>query len=325
MASYRSSNRRASRLAFAVLAAVAMVATGVVVVKSLGGDHATPVPHGTGQATGGTAVVPPTPSAQLEQTPARATLTTVSSDPARPATTRPVGDASQILQQATAKRDAGDLVTARNLVNDGLVAGSFSGADLDDAKAFNAALNDKIVFGTQKFPADGYNKEWKVEPGTVLVKLAKRFDVTAELLCRVNGLSSPSKLRAGVSIKAIQGPFYLVVSKGKFTADIYLGAPGGEGSMYVKTLRVGLGSDGSTPTGTWLVDTGKVSDPVYYPTRGGQPHRRGRPRQPDRRTLDPAQGHRGRMRRQRELRRARHDRPELDRQEHEPRLHPADG
>ena len=281
-----ATHRRASRFTFAILAAVAVVATGAVVVRSLASDEAAagPLqPDQPGPTLADAGLKPKEPAAQpllaqIEQSNAAPTLTRNVEDLNVPATaaasgaatpaTRPIGDASTVMREAAAKKQAGDLVTARDMVNDALAAGAFTGADVTQAKQFVGELNEKIILGTQKFPADRFNREWKVAPGTALWKLAKRFDTTAELLCRVNGLSSPNKLKAGVTIKAIQGPFHLVVSKQTFTAELYLGAPGGDGSMYVKTLKVGLGSDGSTPTGTWIVETGKVVDPVYYSPRG---------------------------------------------------------
>ena len=299
--------RRASRVSFLVLAGVAVVAVGILIYKAgtdadhksqLAADTAPTPSAGDGQI----AQLPPTvelvkggatkpdvkpdakPVTMVETkftapgaltTPAPATMptnipTTLPSGRASavPPRAAPSGDAETIFKDATAKRDAGDLVTARDLVSDALQAGRFNDSDTEAAKSFVGQLNDKIIFGTQKFAADGYNDQWKVEPGTVLSKLAKRYDVTAELLCKVNGLSAPNKLKAGSTIKTIKGPFHIVVSKSKFEADIYLGAPGGPNAMYIKTVRVGLGSDGSTPTGTWQVETGKVMNPVYYSSRG---------------------------------------------------------
>lgn len=283
--------RSASRVSFAVLAAAGVVAIAIWAVKSHNspqsdagtgnrtdvaqtgaGENASDLSKTTSTAAG--AISSNTdrqlvkPDAPLTDSPTTLPATTQPGMTAIPPRQAPEGDAETIFKNATAKRDAGDLVTARDMVNDALLAGKFNGSDVQDAKTFIGGLNEKIILGTQKFSADPYNKTWKVEPGTALVKLAKRFDVTAELLCRVNGLSSPNKLKSGITIKAIQGPFHLVVSKSLFTAEIYLGNPGGPKSMYVKTVRVGLGSDGSTPTGTWQVDTGKIVNPVYYSARG---------------------------------------------------------
>ena len=60
-----------------------------------------------------------------------------------------------------------------------------------------------------------------------------------------------------------------MVSKSKFTLDIYLGTPGEPGSMFITTYGVGLGKDDSTPTGTWMAEAGKkIKNPVYYSPRG---------------------------------------------------------
>src|SRR5690606_27316369 len=86
-----------------------------------------------------------------------------------------------------------------------------------------------------------------------------------ELLCRINRISDPGKLRAGKTIKVIQGPFHAVVSKSKFTIDLYLGSPGERGSLYVTTFKVGLGKSDSTPTGTWMVAAGgKLKNPKFW-------------------------------------------------------------
>ena len=256
--------RKTSRVTALVLAAVGVVAIGAYAFHGRGttvAQKTTDKLHADQPGPGLDATV-----AQLAQAKTVAMLVKADDATTKP-TTKPV-DGGSLLFEANKVRDDGDLVTARDRVNVAIANGSIAGSDLSDAKAFVASLNDKIIFGTQKFPADKFNKTWKIEPGTALSKLAKRFDVTAELLQRVNGLSSPNKLKAGVTIKTIQGPFHLVVSKSAFTADLYLGDAGGSSSTYVKTFKVGLGSDSSTPTGLWVVDTGKVQNPVYYSARG---------------------------------------------------------
>lgn len=263
--------RQASRVAFALLAAASVVAVAVFAFKRDGSDKGTEklLPGEAGpalptEAVSSAKIAIPTQTPELVRN--EPTAREPTTGPASVA--RPSFDADLVFKQAAAKRDNGDLVTARNLMSDALASGKLDASDADAARTFIGQLNEKIILGTQKFPADAYNKTWKVESGHVLQKIAKRFDVTSGLLCRINGLSSPSRLRADSTIKIIQGPFHVVVSKSRFEADVYLGAPGGEGSMYVKTFRVGLGSDNSTPTGTWQVDVGKLVNPVYYSPRG---------------------------------------------------------
>lgn len=172
------------------------------------------------------------------------------------------------MTDAVATRDRGDLVAARDLINTALASAAVPDDAVDAAKSFVADLNKRIIFSPQRFTADPYNRSYKVEPGNRMANIAKQFDIPWELLGRLNNISDPSRLKAGITLKAIQGPFHAVVSKSRFTLDVYLGAPGGPGSMYVSTFHVGLGSDDSTPTGLWQVMPGKLKNPVYYSPRG---------------------------------------------------------
>ena len=114
-----------------------------------------------------------------------------------------------------------------------------------------------------------------------------------------------------------------VVSKSRFTMDIYLGSPGETGSMYVRSFPVGLGKHGSTPTGTWMVaPQSKLKNPKWWGTADEPATRSGRPAEPPGQVLDRPARHRWRRRRQGGLRHPRHDRPRQHRQRNEPRLHP---
>jgi hypothetical protein len=109
-----------------------------------------------------------------------------------------------------------------------------------------------------------------VASGERLATIAARNSVTWEFLSRVNGVT-PKKLRSGQNIKIFKGPFYAVVYKHLFKMEIYMGGPGGPGSMYVTSFPVGLGKDNSTPTGIWMCKAGdKIRNPRYYPPRGGE-------------------------------------------------------
>jgi lipoprotein-anchoring transpeptidase ErfK/SrfK len=202
------------------------------------------------------------------------------SEAARPAlalnasTTRPAGAAAPAatnvptLTQAKTKADAGQLLAARNDYNAALINGRLSPADERIAKAAIAELNKTIVFSPRKFTDDTWAGTYVVQSGDRLQKIANTHSVTWELLCRINGMTDPRKLRAGQTLKLLKGPFHGIVSKSGFTLDLYLGAPGGPGSMYVTTFPVGLGKDDSTPLGTWMVKPeSKLKNPTYYNPR----------------------------------------------------------
>lgn len=177
------------------------------------------------------------------------------------------GDAAGVVAEGKGKIDAGDLVGGRKILNDALLAGTLSASDAGLAKRLMAEANQQILFSPRRFGNDPYQSTHTVQSGEVLQKIAATNALSWEYLARVNGLSDPRRMRAGATLKTVQGPFHAVVTKGAFTMDIYLGSPGKAGSMYVTTLPVGLGANDSTPTGTWMAG-GKLKNPAYFSPRG---------------------------------------------------------
>ena len=176
---------------------------------------------------------------------------------------------SQPLIDARAKVDAAELLAARDIYNAALLSGKLSQDEIRTAKTELAAINDIIVFSPKAFPDDPFGGKFTVPPGGALARIAKRFDITPELLALINEITDPKRLQAGKSIKILKGPIHAVVDKSDFTMDLFFNAPGGPDSVYITTLLVGLGKDDSTPTGKWLVEPQKkLPNPTYYSTRG---------------------------------------------------------
>lgn len=172
----------------------------------------------------------------------------------------------QTLTDAKSKLDTGDLISARQILNDNLIAGR---GDAEALKKQIEQINMDLIFSARKFPQDPWGGSYQVASGERLGSIAARNNVTWEFLSRINGVT-PKKLRSGQWIKIVKGPFFAVVTKHAFTMELYLGAPSGPGSMFVRTFQVGLGKDNSTPTGLWMCKAGdKIRNPRYYPPRGG--------------------------------------------------------
>lgn len=224
--------------------------------------------------------IPPEAPAQPTITISRgrdaATATQPSTGPATlPSATRPTSgptDGPTVFGLAREHMAAGDLVAAREVLNDALIAGTLTATETLEAKKQIAEMSKTLVFSSRRLTGDPWIISHLVEPGEVLAKLGSMNGLTASFLQQINNITDARKLRAGYSIKIVKGPFYAVVTKHAFTMDLYLGAPGGAGSMYVTTYRVGLGTDDSTPTGTWIVEPGKkLPHPTYYPPAGQGP------------------------------------------------------
>ncbi len=173
------------------------------------------------------------------------------------------------IQDGRAKSEAGDLLGARQILNEAILSGGLSDADLQSAKQLQSKINDVLIFSPKRFGEDPIAPAYVVQSGELMLRIAKKLDSTADFLCRINGITDAKRLRAGQTIKTIHGPFHAVVSKSKFVMDVYLGSAGDKGALYVTSYPVGLGKDDSTPTGVWTVQQGaKLKNPKYYSPRG---------------------------------------------------------
>lgn len=221
---------------------------------------------------------PDAASAAAEEKPAakaaerKATLAMATTD-------APKAPAAGTVAAGKAKIESGDLLGGRKILNDALVAGTLSAADADAAKRLIAEANKTVVFSTRSFADDPWGGTHTVAPGELLQKIAFKNAVTSDLLLRINGIADARRLRAGATIKVIQGPFHCVVTKHAFTMDLYLGSPGEKGAQYVMTYPVGLGRDDSTPTGSWIVEQ-RIPNPKYYSPRGEGVIEAGDPKNP---------------------------------------------
>lgn len=163
--------------------------------------------------------------------------------------------------------DAGNLVAGRRTLNDALLSGQLNPADTQKAKELIATANESLIFSPRRATDDPYVGSYTMQGGDRLSKVASVNSVTWDFLKRINNISDERRIRASQTLKTIKGPFHAVVSKSKFTIDLYLGSPGEKGSMYVRSFGVGLGQHGSTPTGTWMVaPQSKLKNPKWWGT-----------------------------------------------------------
>lgn len=123
-------------------------------------------------------------------------------------------------------------------------------------------LGREMIFSARAYPGDPLVARYIIQPGDSLGKIATVNRVSAALLASINNIQDINRIRAGQTIKIINGPFHAIVDKSSYTLDLYLG------KTFVQQYKVGLGLDGSTPIGEWRVAT-KLENPTYYPPRGG--------------------------------------------------------
>ncbi len=183
--------------------------------------------------------------------------------PAAPA--KPVNKAGGQVQSLIKAGDQAvaqdDLLTARTRYSEAVSAGA-SGASLARLRAELTRIGNDTVFSPRLFENDPLVSRYTIRAGDTLGKIAKTNKVGAELIASINGIRNVNLIRAGQVIKVLRGPFHVVVDKSDYAMDVYLG------NVFVKHFKVGLGMDGSTPSGEWVVGT-KLKNPTYYPPRGG--------------------------------------------------------
>ena len=134
-------------------------------------------------------------------------------------------------------------------------------AQLEATRARLVELADEMLFDPKKQAGDSLVSNYVVQAGDTLDKIAKQYKVTAELIARVNGLKSKNMIRVGQNLKVLNGPFHAEILKGQFLMHVYLQ------DTLVRQFQVGLGDDGSTPSGEWLINS-KLVNPTYFSPRG---------------------------------------------------------
>lgn len=169
--------------------------------------------------------------------------------------------AASLLAAGKQALERGETVAARTYLSEALQKG-LDEPQHSSVRAELTRLGTETIFSARVFDDDPLVSRHVVEPGETLGKIANQHNVSSDLLANVNGLRDKNLIRAGQTIKVIDGPFHAVVRKSTYTMDVFL-----QGT-FVKQFPVGLGAEGSTPSGTWKVGT-KLVNPTYYPPRGG--------------------------------------------------------
>jgi len=189
---------------------------------------------------------------------------------AQPAGTR---DPSGIrLQLDTARRlvAENDRVGARQLLSQTLINADLSESERQRLRDELTVLNQQLVFSPVAEPNDPMTETYRVQSGDSLSKIAARRELAVhwKFIARVNGISDPSRIRLGQELKLVRGPFHAIVDKSDHRIDIYHGSPADpSGWLYIRSFDVGLGTNGGTPVGEFVVSTNKLENPGWVNPR----------------------------------------------------------
>jgi len=190
---------------------------------------------------------PPPPEPNLSEVTPEPTT-----DPNPEATTR-IGEAMELVSAKPAR-----IIEARDVLND-ILSMPMTEQQRVFVKNRLSELADKWLFSKTVYPQDSLCSSYRVKRGDLLSIIGKQFKVPWEILSKINEVR-PEVLRAGETIKVINGPFHARIYLSTVTMDLFL-----QNNTFVKSFRVGLGEAGNeTPKGLWRVKRdGKLIEPPW--------------------------------------------------------------
>ena len=157
------------------------------------------------------------------------------------------------IKEAEALVGQDKLAEGRKLYKDALPKLEDNPAAFKDAQKRVEELNMQILMSPQ---ADQNSIEYEVKLGDNLIKIARQYNTTVDLIKKVNALKS-DLLRLGQKLKVINAKFYLAIDKSQNTLALRCG------DETIKTYLVATGKNNCTPVGTFKI-TNKLIDPTWF-------------------------------------------------------------
>ena len=133
-------------------------------------------------------------------------------------------------------------------------------AIVNAAKPKAEELSMKILFSPI---VDSNSKEYAVQAGDSLAKIAKVFGTTIELIKKSNNLPG-NNIRQGQKLKVVTAKFSVVVDKSQNLLLLK------QNDDVIKTYKVATGLNNCTPVGAFKITT-KLVNPVWYKTGAAVP------------------------------------------------------
>lgn len=99
----------------------------------------------------------------------------------------------------------------------------------------------------------------RVQPGESADSVARRYNISAELLAKINGLREPAQLTPGMELKVVPGPFEAVVDLNRYELILFVG------DRYAGRFPVGFGQDQPLAEGQFVVREKQIN-PFYRGT-----------------------------------------------------------
>ena len=206
----------------------------------------------------------------------------IAGTPGTPATTpaATIGNAAQRIQQANAMI-ASDPIRARVELTRLLDSNALSATERMQAYAGINNLASTLFFSPNIIPGDIASQSYVVKKGDSFARITNREKLAIDwrFIQRINQIASEKALRADMRLKLAHGPFDGEVIKADYRFNIYAGT--GSERVMVASFICGVGTNDSTPVGTFKVRTGsKLIDPEWSNPRTGEKFKSNDPKNP---------------------------------------------
>lgn len=223
---------------------------------------------------------PSTPVVAAESSTAPAAPTNIlrspgaaTTDPAPAGPAAAAAEASAKSAQPTTPGARDEFVTFMQAAQASLNAGRLDEAQLAMSAYYNHSklsadesrqLNDLLdrVAGTLIYSRQHLlEPAYKVQPGDTLDRIAQSYNVSPELLAKINGVRDPKILQPGQELKVVRGPFDAIVDLGHLELALFLKG------RYAGRFAIGVGRDYPPSEGSYTVRDKKLNPTFFGPDR----------------------------------------------------------
>lgn len=176
--------------------------------------------------------------------------------------------------------EQGHRIQGRKLLSKLLLDGSLTPAQAQKARDVLTIVNNTLIYSPRVYPDEPLTGQHVVVRGDRLVKIAILYKTPHQFIEKINGIDA-NHIQLGQKLKIVHGPFHAIVSKSAFRMDVFLKDPADGQMLYIRSFPVGLGTDDSTPLGSWVVrPRSKVINPGWTNPRTGETFSRDDPKNP---------------------------------------------
>ncbi len=162
-------------------------------------------------------------------------------------------DKAALISQAAQSENKGDFLSAQNAYQELINNAPSSSNEMANWQKKSEELNMKLLFSPVATPQSIL---YEIKPGDTIVKIAREFKTTPELIARANSISG-DKIFPGRKIKVWNTPFSITVDKSQ---NILLLKSDEE---VIKAYIVSTGANNSTPAGAYKI-VNKLQNPTWF-------------------------------------------------------------